>query len=101
LAELKSIVERLPRTEIIEQKDGYLNAEFCSAIFRFVDDVEFLVEPESQRIHFRSASRVGRSDLGANRKRMELIRSMFDLAKTATQTEKWRLQTRLSQRNPS
>jgi uncharacterized protein (DUF1499 family) len=29
-------------------------------------------------IHFRAASRVGRSDLGVNRKRMEEIRHDFD-----------------------
>ena len=48
-----------------------------SLFFRFTDDVEFFVEVESGRVHFRSASRVGRSDLGVNRERMELIRSRF------------------------
>jgi uncharacterized protein (DUF1499 family) len=54
-----------------------LHAEFRSAIFRFVDDVEFMVDPESQRIHARSASRVGYSDMGVNRRRMEEIQAAF------------------------
>ena len=43
----------------------------------FVDDVEFFVDAQQKVIHFRSASRVGYSDLGANRKRMETIRRAF------------------------
>ena len=77
LAKLKNIVEQMPRSTVIHSEDGYLYVEFRSAIFRFVDDVEFLAEPESQRIHFRSASRVGHSDFGINRKRMEQIRADF------------------------
>jgi uncharacterized protein (DUF1499 family) len=46
-------------------------------IFRFVDDVEFWIDAKNQVIHFRSASRVGHSDLGANRARMESIRKAF------------------------
>ena len=71
---LEGIVSRMPRTRIVEKTPNYLRAEFRSALFRFVDDVEFYVEPESSQIHFRSASRVGRSDLGVNRARMEQIR---------------------------
>lgn len=74
---LEEIVRQQPRTRIIEKSPHYLHAEFRSAIFRFVDDVEFYVEAESGRVHFRSASRVGRSDMGVNRTRMELIRSLF------------------------
>jgi len=74
---LDSIVRQMPRTSVIEKSREYLYAEFRSAFFRFTDDVEFFVEAESGRIHFRSASRVGRSDLGVNRERMELIRSRF------------------------
>jgi len=51
--------------------------EFRSNVFRFVDDVEFLFDREKKLIHVRSASRVGYSDLGVNRKRVEKIRSLF------------------------
>lgn len=80
ISQLGSVVSQLPGSTIIEQTDEYLYVEFRSQIFRFVDDVEFLVEPESARIHFRSASRVGHSDLGTNRNRMEQIRALFEAA---------------------
>ncbi len=81
---LEAIVLQMPRTKIIEKTTIYLRVEFRSAIFRFVDDVEFYMEPESSQIHFRSASRVGRSDLGVNRARMEQIRDLFQTAQNAT-----------------
>ncbi len=63
-----------PRTRIVTRDDGYLHAEATSRVFRFVDDVEFLADPAAGVIHVRSASRVGRSDLGVNRRRVERIR---------------------------
>ena len=60
------------------QKPGYLRAEFTSTLFRFVDDVEFVVVPDEGVIHFRSCSRVGYSDLGANRRRMESLRKKLN-----------------------
>ena len=84
---LEEIVRQQPRTCIIERSTHYLRTEFRSAFFRFVDDVEFYVEPESGRVHFRSASRVGRSDMGVNRKRMELIRSQFQSTQSAAATQ--------------
>ena len=77
LQRVKKLVEQMPRTKIVTLEDDYLHAEFRSAVFRFVDDVEFVVDPEARRVHFRSASRVGYSDMGANRRRMEKIRAAF------------------------
>jgi uncharacterized protein (DUF1499 family) len=74
---VKSIIEAEPRAKIVTQRPDYIHVEFTSAIFRFVDDVEFFFDEENRVIHFRSASRVGYSDLGVNRKRMEAIRSKF------------------------
>lgn len=74
---LLQIVQSLPRTRVIVDKEDYLQVEFTSRIFRFVDDAEFYLGVEEAMIHFRSASRLGHSDLGANRKRMEAIRSRF------------------------
>ncbi len=74
---LAEIVRRMPRSTVVQQSDNYLYVEFRSQVFRFCDDVEFLVEPGMKRIHFRSAARVGRSDLSVNRQRMELIRALF------------------------
>ena len=77
---LLQILESEQRTKMLKIQDNYIRVEFTSALFRFVDDVEFYF-PEKQGdemiIHVRSASRVGYSDLGANRKRIEQIRSKF------------------------
>jgi uncharacterized protein (DUF1499 family) len=77
LNRLIALIEAEPRTRIIASTPGYLRAEFRSRIFRFVDDIEFSLEPAAQRIHVRSASRVGYSDLGVNRKRVEHLRAKF------------------------
>lgn len=70
---LKRIVLAMPRARIVSASVDYLHVEFASALFRFVDDVEFFVSPAEGVIHFRSASRVGHSDLGVNRQRMQAI----------------------------
>ncbi len=83
LRRLKQILAAMPRVTVITERPDYLHAEFRSALFRFVDDVEFFIVPDEQQIHFRSASRVGHGDLGVNRSRMELIRKRFaDLSAT-------------------
>ncbi len=66
-----------PRTRIVQEEPGYLKAECRSRVFRFVDDVELLFDDGAKRIHFRSASRLGRKDFGVNRERMERIRAAF------------------------
>ena len=68
----------MPRVRIVSDKDGYIRGEARSRIFRFVDDLEFIFDDAQGVIHFRSASRVGHSDLGTNRKRAELIRLRFE-----------------------
>lgn len=55
---------------IRERSSELVRAVFTTKIFRFKDDVTFAVDPENKQLHFRSASRVGHSDLGANRKRL-------------------------------
>jgi len=75
---LKVIIEGIPRTKIVKFEDNYLHAEFTTALLRFVDDVEFQLDSDRGVIEVRSASRVGHSDLGANRKRVELIRKLFE-----------------------
>jgi len=74
---VKDVLAEMTRTKIVTLEGNYLHVEFRSAFFRFVDDVEFLIDPKDQLIHFRSASRVGYSDLGVNRRRMEQIRKTF------------------------
>jgi uncharacterized protein (DUF1499 family) len=75
---LLSIVSSLPRTKIIADNDRYVHVTFSSRIMRFVDDVEFLFDDTNKHIHVRSASRVGYSDMGVNRKRVEDLRKRLD-----------------------
>jgi uncharacterized protein (DUF1499 family) len=75
---LKTTIRSLPRTKLTEEDDTYLHYEFTSFLFRFVDDVEFVLDDETKTIHFRSASRTGYGDLGVNRRRMEELRSLLN-----------------------
>lgn len=78
-ARLRDLVAGWPRATIVQAADGYLHAEFTTRWLRFVDDVEFLLDPAAGVIHVRSASRVGYSDLGTNRRRVEAMRQRFPL----------------------
>ncbi|MEH2293096.1 DUF1499 domain-containing protein [Nostoc sp.] len=75
IANLKKIIQSLPRTKIITESKDYLYAEFKSALLGFVDDVEFYLDRNANIIQVRSASRLGESDLGVNRQRIETIRA--------------------------
>ncbi|TVP62101.1 MAG: DUF1499 domain-containing protein [Nodularia sp. (in: Bacteria)] len=77
ITHLKQIIESLPRTKIITETEDYLYAEFKSALMGFVDDVEFYLDRQANVIQVRSASRLGQSDLGVNRQRIETIRAKF------------------------
>ncbi|NJK74857.1 MAG: DUF1499 domain-containing protein [Microcoleus sp. SU_5_6] len=78
MANLKQAIESLGKTKIITETDNYLYAEFTSSLMGFVDDVEFLLDEGAKVIHVRSASRLGQSDLGVNRKRIETIRTQLN-----------------------
>lgn len=71
---LKKILTELPRTHLVKEEDGYLYYEFTSLLMRYVDDVEFFFDDTTKLIQIRSASRLGQSDLGVNRKRIEGVR---------------------------
>ena len=75
--QLIHIVGQLPRTRLVTEKENYLHFECRSRLFQFVDDLEFFIDPQAKTIQIRSASRVGYSDLGVNRKRVEKIRHTF------------------------
>lgn len=77
IAKLKRIILGMKRTRIVQETDDYLHVEFTSAIFRFVDDVEFRFDDAAKVIHLRSASRVGKSDFGVNRERVKEIISLW------------------------
>lgn len=76
ISALAGLVQTLPRVDIVEQSERYLHATFKSRIFRFTDDVEFYYD--GSVVHVRSESRLGYSDFGVNRKRIEDIRERFE-----------------------
>jgi FKBP-type peptidyl-prolyl cis-trans isomerase FkpA len=80
---LRAIVIAFPGATVITESPGYLYAEFTTPVLKFVDDVEFLLDASAGVIHVRSASRLGRKDLGVNRKRIEAIRARLDAANAA------------------
>ena len=76
----RALLDVLPHIEgakVVTQESFYIRAEFSSKRMKFVDDVEFLIDPLSSVVHVRSASRLGYSDLGVNRKRVEEIRAQL------------------------
>lgn len=75
LAQISAILSGLDEANIVNSSSNYLYAEFTSRIMGYVDDVEFMFDEASGMTHVRSASRLGYSDLGANRKRIEAIRA--------------------------
>ena len=68
---LRTALDSLPRTKIITASEDYLHAECSSATFGFVDDLELQLRPSQNSIAVRSAARLGHSDFGVNRKRVE------------------------------
>ncbi|GBC59839.1 hypothetical protein DENIS_0780 [Desulfonema ishimotonii] len=75
LEDVRQALLKMKRVRIITENDTYIHAEFTSAVMRFVDDAEFLYDPDARLVHVRSASRLGRSDFGVNRKHIEAIRA--------------------------
>ena len=74
---LQDLFSYMQGATLIEEGQGYLRFEFSTPVMRYVDDVEFLLDDAAGAIHVRSASRVGYSDMGANRERVETIRAKF------------------------
>lgn len=74
---LTDILGVVPRTKIISQNDEYILAESESRLMGFVDDTEFYFSKGEKVIHVRAAARLGESDLGVNRRRIEQIRLAF------------------------
>ncbi|MEO0407589.1 MAG: DUF1499 domain-containing protein [Cyanobacteria bacterium P01_A01_bin.135] len=73
-ATLQDVLSVVPRTKTVEQTDDYIYAESASRLLGFVDDLEFYLPADEPVIHMRSASRMGESDLGVNRRRLQQIR---------------------------
>jgi uncharacterized protein (DUF1499 family) len=81
LRELRLLLAERSDTTIVVEEPNYLRVEFRTTFF--VDDGEFLLNEEGRRIEMRSASRVGYSDLGKNRARLEEIQRGLEKARLA------------------
>lgn len=76
-SELLNVLKSFSNAKIISNTGNYIHVEFSSSVFGFVDDAEFVIVPSAAKIHFRSAARLGYSDLGVNKRRMNKIRRMI------------------------
>jgi uncharacterized protein (DUF1499 family) len=74
---VRESVASLSRTKIISETSDYLHAECTSAVFGFVDDLELHLRTAEGLIAVKSASRLGYSDLGVNRRRIEDLRALL------------------------
>jgi len=77
-ARLLQVIDEFSRARVIENSGTHIRATFTTFLFRFTDDMEFQIDDNEKLIHMRSASRVGYSDLGTNRRRCEEIRKRFN-----------------------
>ncbi len=77
---LDEVVLGMPRVDKLDETETTRHYVFTTALMRFKDDVQFELDAAGDVIHFRSASRLGQSDLGVNRTRMERIREALTQA---------------------
>jgi uncharacterized protein (DUF1499 family) len=77
IEKMAKIITNQPRTAIITQESNYLYAQFTSQWMGFVDDLELYAAADRPALEVRSASRLGESDLGVNRQRVETLRALF------------------------
>ncbi|CAH1000940.1 hypothetical protein LEM8419_01961 [Neolewinella maritima] len=77
MARIKTVVSAMSRTTLVEEDEHYLHYTFKTWPIPYIDDVEFVIDPAEQVIHYRSASRVGHSDLGVNGRRMAKVVAAF------------------------
>lgn len=80
IAKLKGIVEGMDGAKLISHAPDYLYAQYTTPLMKYVDDVEFWFDPTANAIQVRSSSRLGKSDLGLNRKRIEAVRGALAAA---------------------
>jgi len=77
MGRLATMIRAMDGATIIEERPDYIQAQFETAVMRFNDDAEFWLDNAAGVIQLRSASRLGQSDLGVNRKRIETIRAQL------------------------
>ena len=76
-AELIELISNVEGAFLVEENATYLHFEFHASIGHFIDDVEFYFVETNKMIHYRSASREGYGDFGANKRRMKKVEQMW------------------------
>lgn len=74
---LAQLISQMPRAHIVTVRSDYIHAEFKTPILHFTDDLELWLDRAHSDIDVRSASRLGKSDLGVNRARVETLRALY------------------------
>jgi len=80
IVKIRAVVEAMAGAKIVTSGADYLYAQFTTPLMKFVDDMEFWYDPAAQVVQVRSASRIGESDMGVNRKRIEAVRAALLVA---------------------
>jgi uncharacterized protein (DUF1499 family) len=74
---LLDVLKTIPKITVVKDEGTYMHAEAKTLIAEFFHDVEFFFDEEAKEIHFRSASRLGFTDFGANKRRMQSVVARF------------------------
>ena len=74
---IKDAVAAYAGAEVVREEGDYLRVVFITPGMRFRDDAEFYLDDDARQVHFRSASRAGKSDLGLNRQRHEQLTELY------------------------
>lgn len=77
-SKVKNLIQQFEGTSIVSEEEDFLHATFQTKIFKFTDDVKFYFDTQEQVVHFKSSSRMGYSDLGKNRSRMEKFTALYN-----------------------
>lgn len=79
---VKQALQKLPRCDLAEEREAYLRFECRSALFGWIDDLEFYFDQETHKLEYKSAARKGYWDLGVNKRRMKgILHSLAELAR--------------------
>lgn len=81
IAHIKKTAAAMEGSALQKEENNYLHFTYTTHTMKFIDDVEFLLDPAMRVVHFRSASRVGYYDLGTNKRRMKAFSTSYNAQK--------------------
>ena len=75
---IENIINEYKSAKIVTNDENYIHVVFTTSAMKFKDDVEFYFDEENEVIHYRSASRIGYSDMGMNRARYDELVAKYN-----------------------